>query len=261
MPDSLKLLNPNSGGYVFIHNRTSSPMMVDPVTFSPKTETNIALDRTFYLLTEKPYSICQKDNNFDNFLKSKGNKFENGNQNEYTQLLCFSGCFQNLFIENCGCQEMYFATFEGFALCTNDTQYYCTDGYLADIETLKFCFEECPLECSGMWIDKTVSTNQFSITKYQELFKKYIKKQEITNVNANGSFEEIAIINIYYKKLGYTQVNEFPKTLFVDLLSSIGGIGGLFLGISVLTLVELLELIFLIIFEIKKHNRVNVVKS
>ena len=258
VPDSLRLLNPNSGGYIFIHNQTNLPMMVDPLTFSPKTETNIALYRTFYQLTEKPYSNCQKENNFDSFLKSKGYKFDNNYQNEYTQLLCFSSCFQNLLIENCGCQEIYFPTFQGFALCINESQYYCIDRYFVDVEYARFCFEECPLECSGMWFDKTVSTNHISILKYQELFKRYVKEQQIINVNANDSFDEIAIINIYYRKLGYTQINESPKIIFVDLLSSIGGIGGLFLGISVLTLVEVLELIFLIICEIKKHNRINI---
>ena len=56
---------------------------------------------------------------------------------------------------------------------------------------------------------------------------------------ARGSLVKIFV---YFDQIKYTRVNEAPAVTFVDLIANIGGELGLFIGISLLSLVELIEL-------------------
>ena len=74
---------------------------------------------------------------------------------------------------------------------------------------------------------KTVIKNQFpgySIIPFKELK------------------ESTLALNIYYQYLSYTHINQMPKSTIADLLASLGGNLGLFMGVSMLTLVELVEI-------------------
>ena len=67
-----------------------------------------------------------------------------------------------------------------------------------------------------------------------------------------NNYEEInknvAIIYVYYKNLKYTIISQEPKTETFNLISSIGGTLGLFLGVSFLSFIEIFEILFEIIF-------------
>lgn len=58
---------------------------------------------------------------------------------------------------------------------------------------------------------------------------------------------------VYYKDLGYQQYDEVEKTTLPDLAANIGGLLGLFLGMSFLSFVELFD-ILLQIFLYKKKS-------
>ena len=68
----------------------------------------------------------------------------------------------------------------------------------------------------------------------------------------NPLAKDIVSLHVYYEDTTYTSVNEIPKMGLVDLLSSMGGLLGLFLGMSFLSIFELLEILFevvIIIFD------------
>jgi hypothetical protein len=56
--------------------------------------------------------------------------------------------------------------------------------------------------------------------------------------------KNLIIIYVYYKELKYTLISQQPKTEIFDLISKIGGILGLFMGISFMSLIEILEILF-----------------
>ena len=60
--------------------------------------------------------------------------------------------------------------------------------------------------------------------------------------------QSIASININYNQLGYTQIKEAQKITAIDLATNIGGTMGLFLGLSFLSFIEIIELLIEIIF-------------
>ena len=61
-------------------------------------------------------------------------------------------------------------------------------------------------------------------------------------------------IKVFYAEATYTQITEAPQQGIVDLLSSLGGNLGMFLGFSIFSLVELLELLIKVIWILLRHN-------
>ena len=62
----------------------------------------------------------------------------------------------------------------------------------------------------------------------------------ISNEKATNSF---VTVNMYYDSLSYSLSTEFPQMDLVALLASIGGNLGLFLGVSVFSMGELVQLL------------------
>jgi hypothetical protein len=70
--------------------------------------------------------------------------------------------------------------------------------------------------------------------------------------------EKDVVINVYYSDLKYTVLKQIAKMSLIDLISNLGGLLGLFVGISFLTLIEIIEVCFEMIFHyFKKFFRNN----
>ena len=59
-------------------------------------------------------------------------------------------------------------------------------------------------------------------------------------------------VNIFYESLSYMESTESPKMNIVSLLASMGGNLSLFLGVSVFTLAEIVEVVIEIYFIVKR---------
>ena len=121
------------------------------------------------------------------------------------------------------------------------------------------CIPLCPLECNRTEYKTSLTTSQFS----SEIYYDYIKNK--TAFHSKFDDEELTFrtvkeglvkLNIYYDSLTYTEMTESVSMNAVSLLSSIGGFMGMFLGMSIMTLVEILEVLikffYSIVFEKKK---------
>ena len=49
---------------------------------------------------------------------------------------------------------------------------------------------------------------------------------------------------VFYKNLNYVLITEKPNMELADLISNIGGILGVFLGVSFLSFIEIIEILF-----------------
>ena len=54
-------------------------------------------------------------------------------------------------------------------------------------------------------------------------------------------------VNLYYDELSFTEITEAPAMNEVALMAAIGGFMGMFLGMSFMTLVELVDIMFRIV--------------
>lgn len=70
---------------------------------------------------------------------------------------------------------------------------------------------------------------------------------------------------IYYSTLRYTEIRQIPKYTFTDLVSSIGGTLGLFMGLRMLNVADILEfgleMMFLAGTKIKNKSKKNEIES
>jgi hypothetical protein len=75
-----------------------------------------------------------------------------------------------------------------------------------------------------------------------------------TPINSNNAANSIVKVNIFYDSMSYELSTESPKMDIVSVLASIGGNLGLFLGVSVFSLCELIEVAIEIYFVKRAKN-------
>lgn len=109
----------------------------------------------------------------------------------------------------------------------------------------KNCFSECPEECESIKFDFTISQSDYPSPYYGKVLLKHFKefKKIAAFDDINKIKESILAVNIFYEDISYTEIHEIPVKSFSQLVSDIGGILGLYVGCSLLSLVEILELI------------------
>ena len=74
-------------------------------------------------------------------------------------------------------------------------------------------------------------------------------KYQLAEQNSSRQFSEnILAVRLFFNEMSYIHISESPKTTFTELAGSIGGQLGLFLGVSLMSLVEIFEFIFMSIY-------------
>ena len=117
----------------------------------------------------------------------------------------------------------------------------------ADTSFYNRCFEYCPQECEYTEYKLRSFTSVFPSDEYAKLvLKQYnVNKSERNKISSIEELKKSVIsLNIYFDCKEYTEIKERPLTTFDVLLANLGGQLGLFLGLDVLSLVELFEFVF-----------------
>ena len=256
--DELNILNSANGITLTIFNNTKQyyGTIIDlPIGY----ETNVQLDRFFVNQLPKPYSNCDihADNpySFSSYLYNKIIR----NNLEYNQQLCLELCYQEMAIKICNCSDMQavligntnnICTLESFD-CLDDTFF---NKYLSPDYVKNNCLQECPLECSQTSFGVSLTSSDIMPKYFSKLIQE--KAQTLNITNETWSLEEvkrnIIKFNIYYSTASYSITTESPSLDVISLLAYIGGTLGLFLGVSVLTTIELVEIFINFFVEIMK---------
>jgi hypothetical protein len=81
--------------------------------------------------------------------------------------------------------------------------------------------------------------------------KWFLKAQNIS-VKMNDYNKHIALVNIFLDDMGYNKIGQIPLITGEALLGNLGGQIGLFMGISLLSTIEILELSIILYFYFHK---------
>ena len=216
--DSLFSLNSDYGFRIVIHNPDEPPR--------PEAEgIAVALNSTTYIGMRQITSIYKT--RFSDGFRCRGDNYQNPYQNlsfpgysSYSPSLCQSDCFYSFGARRCNCKEdekLYkpMPNSQPYSQLRNCTFFDICCEYQAFIEAEDSC--DCPPKCETVQHTTTVSssTNQFGLVN----------------------------VNIYYESL-ITETRETEDSYSVwSLISDIGGNTGLFLGLTLLSGVELLMLV------------------
>lgn len=242
-----------------IHNHSSPPLNMynDGIRIKPGSWNYYRIERVFNQRLGSPYSNCLKDANEFKLNKTIVDYILKENR-LYLQHNCFNLCSYLFALKNSACNcKSSLNNFDKDCLRpdpydTNVTieMKECISTYLKKFRKesqFNKCNEYCPLECDSMsyQIENIVEQMPVSgnISVAIKDYFKYLNKFK-TYEEANRNFIGL---RVYYKDLKYTLISQEPKTEMFDFISKIGGIFGLFLGISFLSFVEFFEIFFVII--------------
>ncbi len=222
-----------SGIYLLVHNQ-SKPLLslAGGIYVAPGLETYIAVSRTFITKQPAPYSNCLSDMKpFSSYSTTLFNYFTQFNVTKYEQELCINFCYQDKLIKQCGCASLIISTLNDTRYCENATEISCEQKFYtlhASSNPDNFCEDVCRPECESQKFDYSISLSKFPTEDYTSLLSDQRHKLRFI---------------VAYKDTTYTQVIETPALTFEKLLGDIGGQIDLFIGISFLSLLEVVELL------------------
>jgi hypothetical protein len=216
---------------VWIHDSKSPPKFdfyndySNYFLISPNSRSQLIVEKKVETRLGIPYNDCFKDVSLFPFNKTIINYILNQNET-YDQIKCFDYCSELIYLENepCNCSNATFDNVWVNCIGTVEHDYYgCTNTYRTNFfnsSVLEKCSQYCPLECDSI-------------------------SYSVTFNSATDSFQpkNLIYLDVFYKSLKYTSITQSPKTEIFDLISNVGGIFGLFIGVSFVSLFEIGELI------------------
>jgi hypothetical protein len=258
-PDLTPSFIKSNGFHILINNHTIKPMIDEMINVAPGLDTTINVNRIFTKKLPYPHNYCLSNLNTLDAFDSDVYRSIIKMKRTYRQKDCIDLCFQAFVINKCECYLTNLDRLNGTISCLNITNMECVNDawrmFLAS-DVNKICSPLCPQECDSMNFKLSVSSLQFPNKLYgKTLMSNKIISSKFSNgaLHHNDLKQSVLSLKIFYNDLTYTLISQQPKMQLFDLISNIGGLLGLFLGVSFLTLAEVLEA-FLAIFQILIAN-------
>jgi hypothetical protein len=210
----------------------------------------IQIDREFIQNLPLPYNECIKQDTTD-YVSNLFQHFKQIN-NTYLQKDCFDFCIEEVILKQCNCSKNI--KLGEISKCFSSSRN-CIIDLISKYSLLKtelmpdICYQKCPIECDYI----VYNTKQNYVSSLPD---SYLNENKLQNI----SKDDLILINVYYPKLEYISVEQMAKTEFFDLVSNIGGIFGLFLGLSFFTFVEIIEIIFELLNEFITKKKISIFK-
>jgi hypothetical protein len=240
----------------------------DGIRVSPGSETSLGVRRSFKKNLPKPYSDCDlsSDTKSPSHYESSLYKLILNSKYAYTRDFCVNQCLQKFFIETSNCTYASFASvFNKTKLCTNQlfdegaNNYY--NIFLAKDYLNQICMPQCPLECNSTEFLVSQSSIVLIGNVYDDLIKKKSKLASDfvkSNVTPDVAKQSVARVVIFYESLSYKLSEETPQWLLSNLIASIGGNLGLFLGVSSFSICEIITTLIELSF-FGKSNKIETI--
>jgi hypothetical protein len=135
-------------------------------------------------------------------------------------------------------------------LAMNDTSFDCNFGLQNQTNFYQECSLFCPQPCKYSYYEvKNIGYGDFPSTRYADVLRKsknftskftYDPNSPLTNERIR---ENVMKANIYFSSVEVDYYEEVEKTDFNSLLATLGGGFDLFLGISVLSFFEAIDVV------------------
>ncbi len=225
--------------------------------------------RTFDEKLAQPYNQCYKNVSLFSLNKTLINFIESKNR-LYTQTECIRLCQNLYFKENSDCdcifddidKELWPTCYLGEE---KSSVYKCTQKFIANFqENIKFevCPNYCPLECDSFTYDISLKVQPVLGSGN---FSSYNETESLNEFSEFISFENFSknfySVSVFYDDLKYTLISQQPKTEIFGLLSNMGGILGLFLGLSAVSFLELFEIVMEVCLYLLENKNCKAIKT
>jgi hypothetical protein len=235
---------------------------VDGYDAPPGYETTFVINRLVRDQLPFPYSECLLDNREPIAYDSIIYNAMLASNYSYTQAACFDQCYLLMTIEACGCHDLVFRSVLNAAPCLTQTQIGCTNLIWLQYTTSDvkgICTKYCPLECNSITFEMTASQLEYPSESYGSILlndpvymTKFLSAYQVSQTDSSVTLQNItydilkkniARVIVYYETSVYQYVSEFPSMDGTALLGNLGGTLGLFLGMSVISILEIIEVL------------------
>ncbi|CAJ0946598.1 unnamed protein product, partial [Mesorhabditis belari] len=257
-----------SGMVVVIHGMTEHPFPdVTGYYAPPGTASSMGVRFVSTTRLPTPYGDCTTETEV-------ASTYYNGT---YATEACLRACLQENIVNKCGCYDPAYA-FEALQVescyknpVDNTTAAFtnkaieCINAFTNpgtgpnDFNLITQC--DCPQPCIVESYSVTVSTaawpsNQYTPSECNEPENATTQPWAAENMECVAWYgQNTALIEIYYERMNYQVLTESPAYSFVNLISDIGGQVGLFLGMSIISVIEFLTLLLLIFCYCTTHKQ------
>lgn len=215
----------------------------------PMSDTAFSIKRNFVTKLPYPYSSCTLDlrtASVDSVDSDLYRMLFDRNLT-YSRFHCFRTAYRVNVYEQCGC-VLELGDIPGVThICTNDTENACDKHIYYNLYLNDFYGaydKDCPLECNSFDFDIIIDAQDFPTSLYaQQLMETHPYFNEVANMTAMEVSESVLRVSVYYRDIGYSNLEEVATYTLNDMIGSTGGMLGLFLGISLISFLEIIELI------------------
>ena len=244
----------SSGILLFVHNSSNLPFNeFDAIKLATGFETDIWISQQQISKLSRPYSNCIENifalNSFDSYLLRQCITIFG----RYQQKTCLLLCYHEYVKQKCGCYSS-----DAFNITINQACNYTLSSCVFEANA-EFhqksqyvkCFDLCPIECKSVNYNFKTFKSDFPAPFYGKIL---IEHQKIwpnlaRNVTTFKDIKDTVLaVNVFYNDISLNLIKEYPAKTFEQLVAEIGGFLGLCLGISLLSIVEIVELVLKIFF-------------
>ncbi|XP_039376257.1 amiloride-sensitive sodium channel subunit alpha isoform X1 [Mauremys reevesii] len=236
--DYIPLLSTVTGARVMVHEQ-NEPAFMDDGGFNvrPGIESSISMRKETTMRLGGSYSDCTED--------GSDVPVQNLYSSRYTEQVCIRSCFQISMVERCGCAYYFYPLPSGAEYCdyTKHTAWgHCYYKLQVEFKSnVLGCFSKCRKPCEVTEYQLSAGYSHWPSTVSEDWVSHMLSRQNKYNITAkrNG----VAKVNIFFEEWKYKTNGESPAFTVVTLLSQLGNQWSLWFGSSVLSVVELAELI------------------
>ncbi|ESO09376.1 hypothetical protein HELRODRAFT_168357 [Helobdella robusta] len=240
-----------AGLRVVVHDPKKMPFPDDEgILVPPNALTHIGVQLETVSRLNESYGKC---NSNDNPIKTN---YQLTYNKSYCQKGCEYTCLGKEVIDRCKCKAVKYAVFPANEdpIRTCQSQNKSDEECMAEVTQSSEngssqCNNDCPKPCQENIYVISISTSMWPSENYKATLMKILEKHHDIfprELNDSDYFidSNYGRLVVYYSTLAYTQTSETPSYELKQFLSDIGGILGLYIGFSVLTFVEFIELIY-----------------
>ncbi|XP_070565681.1 acid-sensing ion channel 2-like [Ptychodera flava] len=211
------------------------------ITIKPGTVTSLAIKEHVITRLSDPYGECEGDQH-----TKQGENTYYGSSYRYKLQACQDYCLRNKIALECGCSQKF--RMEGIPPCSilNKTQDLCQ-------QLMHFLFQKnmldcgCPVPCWDKYYTYTASQSAWPAEVYLKPLLRSLQSTNDKTRNINDmetANMNLASLVIYFDALNYELISENPDYPVESLFSDIGGTLGLYIGLSIITVLEFFEFMY-----------------
>ncbi|XP_019411965.1 PREDICTED: acid-sensing ion channel 1 isoform X3 [Crocodylus porosus] len=220
-----------AGIKVQIHSQDEPPL-IDQLGFgvAPGFQTFVSCQEQRLIYLPPPWGDCKAITGDSEFFDT------------YSITACRIDCETRYLVENCNCRMVHMPGDAPY--CTPEQYKECADPALDFLVEKDNNYCICEMPCNVTRYGKELSMVKIpSKASAKYLAKKYNKSEQYIG-------ENILVLDIFFEALNYETIEQKKAYEVAGLLGDIGGQMGLFIGASILTVLELVDYVY----EVIKHK-------